>query len=148
MKTLKIDIIKDTTGEDFEQLVELLKEFVIETFIKNKPEYSELKIKEEVEIINKAISEFEGKEQLSMLQEKDIEQIKEDLESQIESAKNFINNKRDNVETRYYVLKDENEIVSFQQVQVSKNEKSGRIEGWRNLAYAKQEYRGKEKLKI
>ena len=83
MKTLKIDIIKDITGEDFEQLVELLKEFVIETYIKNKPEYSELKIKEEVEIINNAISEFEGKEQFSMLQEEDIEQIKEDLESQI-----------------------------------------------------------------
>lgn len=141
---LKISILNRTDTQDFEQLMVLLKKFTIDTYIRNKPEFSELKSKKKFELVNNAISEFEGKSELSILTNKDIEQLKRDIASQISSAKELIVNKtNENIETRYYILKDDNQMIAFQQVQLVKRKENDRIEGWRNLAYIEQEYAGK-----
>lgn len=141
---LKISILDNTDSQEFEQLVMILKEFTIETFVKNKPEYAELNGSKEHEIINKAIQEFEEQSELSILTQDDIEQLKIDIESQVSSAKELIEHRiNGNTETRYYVMTDGNRMVSFQQVQLSKGKVDGRIEGWRNLAHTVQDYRSK-----
>lgn len=141
---LKISILDNTDSQEFEQLVMILKEFTIETFVKNKPEYAELNGSKEHEIINKAIQEFEEQSELSILTQDDIERLKIDIESQVSSAKELIEHRiNGNTETRYYVMTDGNRMVSFQQVQLSKGKVDGRIEGWRNLAHTVQDYRSK-----
>lgn len=141
---LKISILDRTDTEDFIQLIELLKEFTIDTFVRNKPEYADLKGSRKYEIVNKAIQEFEEQSELSILTRQDIEQLKIDIESQVNSAKELIENGiNGNTETRYYVMTDEDRMVSFQQVQLSKGKVDDRIEGWRNLAYTAQDYAGK-----
>ena len=74
------------------------------------------------EKIRRAIEEFNGKERLSILSNEDIEQIKKDIETQIKDAKNHININKENVETRYYIMKDGDKMVAFQQAQVSKKQ--------------------------
>jgi len=141
---LKISVLDRTDTQDFEQLMVLLKKFTIDTYIRNKPEFSELKGSKKFELVNNAISEFEGKRELSILNDEDVEQLKRDIDSQISSAKELIDNRTNgNTETRYYILKDGDRMISFQQVQLAKRKENDRIEGWRNLAYAEQEYAGK-----
>ena len=89
---LKISILDRTDTEEFRQLTELLKEFTIETYIENKPEYATLK--NVMEYVNIAIQEFNGKETPSMLSPQDIEQIKQDIDSQISMAKELIDKKQ------------------------------------------------------
>ena len=133
---LKISILDKTDSQEFEQLVMLLKEFTIDTFVRNKPEYAELKGSKKYEIVNRAIQEFEEQSELSILTQQDIEQLKIDIESQVNSAKELIEHRiNGNTETRYYVMTDKDRMVSFQQVQLSKGKVDDRIEGWRNLAY-------------
>lgn len=139
---LKIEILNRTDTEEFEQLKILLKEFSIDTYIKNKPENDKLKGREKTETINRAINEFNKQCEQKILSNKDIEQINKDLLSQINSAKKFIDNKEQKyMQTRFYVLKDNNKIVAFQQAQLIKSENTTMVEGWRNLAYTKEEYR-------
>lgn len=141
---LKISILDKTDSQEFEQLVMLLKEFTIDTFVRNKPEYAELKGSKKYEIVNRAIQEFEEQSELSILTQQDIEQLKIDIESQVNSAKELIEHGiNGNTETRYYVMTDKDRMVSFQQVQLSKGKVDDRIEGWRNLAYTAQDYAGK-----
>ena len=138
---LKISILDKTDTEEFRQLTELLKEFTIETYIKNKPEYATLK--KVMEYVNIVIQEFDGKITPSMLSPQDIEQIKQDIDSQISMAKELIDKKQtENTQTRYYIMKDGDKLVAFQQGQIAKGKENGRIEGWSNLAYTDQEYRG------
>ena len=87
---LKISILDRTDTQEFEQLVMLLKEFTIDTFVRNKPEYADLKGNKKYEIVNRAIQEFEEQSELSILTEQEIEQLKKDIESQISSAKELI----------------------------------------------------------
>lgn len=141
---LKISILDKTDSQEFEQLVMLLKEFTIDTFVRNKPEYAELKGSKKYEIVNRAIQEFEEQSELSILTQQDIERLKIDIESQVNSAKELIEHGiNGNTETRYYVMTDKDRMVSFQQVQLSKGKVDDRIEGWRNLAYTAQDYAGK-----
>lgn len=141
---LKISILDKTDSQEFEQLVMLLKEFTIDTFVRNKPEYAELKGSKKYEIVNRAIQEFEEQSELSILTQLDIERLKIDIESQVNSAKELIEHGiNGNTETRYYVMTDKDRMVSFQQVQLSKGKVDDRIEGWRNLAYTAQDYAGK-----
>ena len=139
---LKISILDRTDTEEFKQLTELLKEFTIETYIENKPEYATLK--NVMEYVNIAIQEFNGKITPSMLSPQDIEQIKKDIDSQISMAKELIDKKQtENIQTRYYIMKDGGDkLVAFQQGQIAKGKEKGRIEGWSNLAYTDTEYRG------
>ena len=58
---LKISILDRTDTEEFTQLIELLKKFTIETYIKNKPEYATFKDNKQMEYVNISIQEFEGK---------------------------------------------------------------------------------------
>lgn len=140
---LKISVLDRTDTGDFKKLVVLLKKFTIDTYIRNKPEFSELRGKKEVEVVNTAIQEYENQIPLSILTQEDIEQLKKDIHSQISSAKELIDKKiNGNTETRYYIMKDDDRMVSFHQVQLAKEKDNGRIEGWRNLAYAEQDYRG------
>lgn len=141
---LKISILDKTDSQEFEQLVMLLKEFTIDTFVRNKPEYAELKGSKKYEIVNRAIQEFEEQSELSILTQQDIERLKIDIESQVNSAKELIEHGiNGNTETRYYVMTDKDRMVSFQQVQLSKGKVDDRIEGWRNLAFTAQDYAGK-----
>lgn len=141
---LKISVLDRTDTQDFEQLMVLLKKFTIDTYIRNKPEFSELRGSKKFELVNNAINEFEGKSELSILTNEDVEQLKRDIDSQIGSAKELIDSRTNgNTETRYYILKDGDRMISFQQVQLAKRKENDRIEGWRNLAYAEQEYAGK-----
>ena len=141
---LKISILDKNDSQEFGQLVMLLKEFTIDTFVRNKPEYAELKGSKKYEIVNRAIQEFEEQSELSILTQQDIEQLKIDIESQVNSAKELIEHGiNGNTETRYYVMTDRDRMVSFQQVQLSKGKVDDRIEGWRNLAYTAQDYAGK-----
>lgn len=141
-KPLKISILYRTDTQDFEQLVMLLKEFTIDTFVSNKPEYADLRGSKKNEIVNRAIQKFEEQCEPTILTQQDIEQLKKDIESQISSAKELIEKgKNGNIETRYYVMTDEDRMVSFQQVQLSKGKVDDRIEGWRNLAHIVQDYK-------
>lgn len=141
---LKISILTRTDTDDFEQLKNLLKKFTIDTYLRNKPEFAELRGTKKFEFVNMAISEFEGNQPLAILSDNDLKELKKDINSQIDSAIELINNnKNEGVETRYYVLKDGDRMIAFQQVQLSNSQERGRIEGWRNLAYADQEYAGK-----
>lgn len=140
---LKISVLDRTDTQDFEQLMSLLKKFTIDTYIRNKPEFSELRGKKEDEVVNTAIQEYENQISLSILTQEDIEQLKNDINSQISLAKESIDKKINrNTETRYYVMKDGDRIVSFQQAQLVKGRDNGRIEGWRTFAYADPDYRG------
>ena len=142
---LKISILDRTDTQDFEQLKVLLKKFTIDTYIRNKPEFSGLKGSKKFELVNSAINEFEGKNELCILTNEDVKQLKREIDLQISSAKELIENRTNgNIETRYYTLKDGDKMISFQQVQLVKGKKeSEKIEGWRNLAYVEQEYAGK-----
>lgn len=143
-KPLKIGILDRTDTQEFEQLVMLLKEFTIDTFVSNKSEYVDLRGNKKNEIVNRAMQEFERKCEPKILTQQDIEQLRKDIKSQVSSAKKLIEEgKNGNIETRYYVMTDEDRMVSFQQVQLSKGKADDRIEGWRNLAHIVQDYRGK-----
>lgn len=132
---LKISILTRTDTDDFEQLKNLLKKFTIDTYLRNKPEFAELRGTKKFEFVNMAISEFEGNQPLAILSDNDLKELKKDINSQIDSAIELINNnKNEGVETRYYVLKDGDRMIAFQQVQLSNSQERGRIEGWRNLA--------------
>lgn len=141
---LKISILDRTDTEDFNQLLILLKEFSIETYVGNMPEYAELNGKEKQEIMNRAIQEIDGKVAFSILKIEDITKIKEIIESQIDMARKLIDKKQKDLETRYYILKDGDKIVSFHQTQLDKSRDDGRIDGWRNLIFVKQDYRGRQ----
>ena len=71
---LKISVLDRTDTGDFKKLVVLLKKFTIDTYIRNKPEFSELRGKKEVEVVNTAIQEYENQIPLSILTQEDIEQ--------------------------------------------------------------------------
>lgn len=138
---LKISIIDKTGTKDFEKLCVLLKKFSLETYLGNKPEFANVKGQERYKVLNKAINELDGKENNSILSNEDIENIKKEFEHQVTIAKKFTNSSREDLQTRYYVLKDGDNIVAFQQGQIWKEPE--RTEGWRNLIYAEPEYRGK-----
>lgn len=143
-KPLKISVLDRTDTQDFEQLIELLKKFTIDTFVRNKAQYSELKGNKKYEIVNRAIQEVKGQCELSVLTQQDVEQLKKDIDSQIHTAKDLIDDETNgNTETRYYVLKDGDRMVAFQQVQLTRKNEKNRMEGWRNLAFIEQEYAGK-----
>ena len=140
---LRISIIDRTDSREFQQLCELLIKFNIDIFVRNKPEYAELKRKQKYDIVNKAVQEFEELREPSILTKQDIEQLKKNIEEQISCAKELIEKKTNgNIETRYYVMKDGEKMVSFQQAQIVKDAIGGTVEGWRNLAYIEPEYTG------
>ena len=141
---LRISSLDKVDTEDFEQLKVLLKKFIIDTYIRNKPEFGELRGRKKAELVKRAIDEFDGKNGHSVLSSDDIKHIEEDIKAQIDIAQKSIENSRDNgIENRQYILKDGNKVVAFQQAQIINNQQKSRIEGWRNLAYIEQEYAGK-----
>ena len=144
---LKITILDRTDTEDFQQLIVLLKKFTIETFVTNKPEYALLRGEEKDKVINSAMQEFETQTNFSILTPQDIKELKEEINSQISSAKKLIDEKiNGNTETRYYVMKDEDRMVSFYQAQLIRVKGNNRTKGSRNLAFVAPEYRGIGKL--
>lgn len=139
---LKIEILDRTDTEEFEQFKKLLKEFSIDTYIRNKPKFAELKGAQKTELVNRAINEFNKQSELMVLSREDLEQINKDILSQIDSAKKLIDNKdKKETETRYYILKENDQIAAFQQAQLIKSENTTIVEGWRNLAYTEEKYR-------
>ena len=141
-KNLKINVVDRIDTENFEKLSVLIKKFSLETYLGNKPEFADLKGIDRYQLLDKAINELDSIEENDVLSIEDIDKIKEEFEQQMRIAKKFINDDREDVSTRYYVLKYGENIVAFQQGQVSK-EKEGTV-GWRNLIYAEPEYRGKK----
>ena len=97
---LKISVLDRTDTEDFEQLMRLLKKFTIDTYIRNKTEFAELRGNKKIELVNSAISEFEGQSEPSILTNEDIERLKKDIESQISSAKELIDKRTNSISKR------------------------------------------------
>lgn len=93
-KQLKISVLDKTDTQDFEQLIFLLEKFTIDTYIRNKPEFSELKGNKKLELVINAINEFEGESELSILTNQDIQELKRDIDPQISLAKELIDNKK------------------------------------------------------
>lgn len=140
---LKISVLDRTNTQDFEQLIILLKRFTIDTYIRNRPEFPDLTVRARKDMINAAMQEFENPNTLSVLTPKDLEELKKEIDSQIELAKEKIDNKlKRSTETRYYVMKDGDRIVAFQMAQVGQHRDNGRVVGWRPFAYAEPDYRG------
>ena len=105
-------VVDNVSDSIFKQLEELIKQFAIEIYF-------------EQNIVHQDVNSY----------------INDDIESRIKFAKDSINNKKNDVETRYYLLMHNDKAIAFQTAQVRKN---GAIyEGWRNFAYTLKEYRGK-----
>lgn len=139
--SLKISILNQTNEKDFEGLINLLKKFIIDIYVRNKPEYMHLRASKKFDLINKSILEYNGLAPLSILTKQDILSINKRLDFQIKLAKREIQKSKDNdSETRYYILKDKNEVVAFQQAKIMKVSELNNITGWRYLAYTSPNY--------
>lgn len=137
-----ISLLNDKNAVDFKQLEQMLERFMIDTYIRNKPQYATIRGQKRIEIINQALNEFHNGSNLTILTTEEVNKIRKEIEAQIDYAKETITQKpRTDCETRYYLLKDENTLIGFQQAQVS--QKQNGVVGWRNLAYIDPKYAGK-----
>lgn len=136
---LNINVLNQSYGKDFEGLLILMKKFIVDIYIRNKPEYIGLKGHSKYDIVNQAIKEYDRILPLSILNKNDISTITKRIEHQITMAKDLIGNKKDDkLETRYYILKDDDSVVAFQQAQVMSA--GDKIIGSRYLAYTDEKY--------
>ena len=145
-EALKIDIVNNTEGEDFRQLCDLIKKFRIDIFVRNIRIYANLRGYEKKLLVNKAISEYDGKESLELLSNEEVDFLHENVDRQISMAKDLIENTSDTVFSRYYILKDGEKVVSYHFAQIDLEAESNYIEGLRNQAYITDEYAGKSGL--
>lgn len=136
---LNISVLNKNNKEDYKQLKVLIKKFLINTYIRNLKEYSHISGKKKKELVSKGEMEYETRTNLSILSLNDINKIEKQYAKHIESLNASINEERkEEIETRYYLLKNKQEVVAFQECHITKNK-----EGWRNLAFIKPEYAGK-----
>ena len=134
MDKYKIDILKDTNNEIFEQLCDLITKFAIHVFMVQK-----------FDLMNKRNNNSEEyiTNYKKYLNESDLEYLQKDIDARIEFFKNSIKNQDDNKVTRHYLLLKNNKVIGFQTAQIRKNIDPNIFEGWRNFAYIKKEYMGK-----
>lgn len=136
---LHVNILNQNYGEDFNGLLILIKKLIVDIYTRNKPEFIGLKGSAKYNIVNQAINEYDGISPLSILNEEDILTIRKRINYQITMANDLICNKKDDkLETRYYILKDEDSVVAFQQAQIMSA--GEQIVGSRYLAYTDEKY--------
>ena len=136
---LNISILNQNYGNDFDGLLILIKKLIVDIYTRNKPEFIGLKGNEKYNIVKQAINEYDGISPLSILNEEDISTIRKRINYQITMANDLIGTKKDDkLETRYYILKDQDSVIAFQQAQIMSA--GERIVGSRYLAYTDERY--------
>ena len=130
MSMFKIEIIANTNCNEYYELENLIREFAVNVFIIQNCNFNS-KTEKQTAINN--YDRYLSKEKLKSLEE--------DISKRIELAKKLIcNNVKEKI-TRFYIVKDEQQVIGFQTAQVRINQ--DRVEGWRNYAYIKPKYAGR-----
>lgn len=132
MNKYKIEIMQNTDCKEYFELEKLIREFAVNVFlVQNYSFNNKTKLEKQTAINN--YDKYLSKEELKRLEK--------DISSRIELAKELINNETKNKITRFYILKDEQQVIGFQTAQIRINQ--DRAEGWRNYAYIKPKLVGK-----
>lgn len=130
-KSIKQDFTED--DKIIFEIFEVEKDFINEYKVEVIDNIDDNRFNELEELIKEfAISVFGGKK----------EDLNKDIGERIQFARDSITKKRDGIETRYYILLNNNKVIAFQTAQVRNN--NGIIEGWRNFAYISKEYAGRK----
>lgn len=132
MSKYKVEIIKNTECKEYFELKSLIKEFAINVFLVQKYNLNNKTKLNKQTVINN-YDKYLSVEELKIL--------KEDISNRTKLAKELINNTTSNKITRFYILKNEQEVIGFQTAQIRKNQ--DKVEGWRNYAYIKPKYTGR-----
>ena len=128
----KIEVLNNCNSYKFKQLIDLIREFAIDVFMVQKFNLiNDSNVKKEEYINNYK----------NYLSDKDIQNLEKDIQDRIEFTTNAIKGTNKDKQTRYYILIDEENVIAFQTAQVRKV--NNRIEGWRNFAYTKEDYKGR-----
>lgn len=137
---LQIHIVDGTNTTDFEQLKTLKKKLMIDSYIRNDLKFFNLNREEQNKIINSAIEILDNPNLDSVdLTSDDIEKIQKAINEKIDFLKEDVTNP----DYRYYVLKDEDRVVAFQEVYINEGEEKEKIEGHIAGSYTEPEYRTK-----
>lgn len=134
MSMFKIEIITKTNCNEYYELENLIKEFAVNVFLAQNYNFNnKTKIEKQT-----AINNYD-----KYLPKVELKRLEEDISNRIQLAKELINNETKNKITRFYIMKDEQQVIGFQTAQIRINK--DRAEGWRNYAYIKPEYAGRIK---
>lgn len=131
---LKVDTINDINSTEFEQLKILMREFAIDTYIREDLRFSNLERSEQDKIINNAIENLDNSE----LTLEDIRKIEERINNEVEKMKQAI----DKTNCRCYVLKDGKNVIAFQDGFIQEGlDNEEKLEGHVARSYTKPDYR-------
>lgn len=132
MSMFKIEIITNINCNEYYELENLIKEFAVNVFLVQNYNFNN-KAKLEKQTVINDYDNYISKEKLKVLEE--------DISNRIGLAKELINNETKNKITRFYIIKDGQQVIGFQTAQIRINK--DRVEGWRNYAYIKPKYAGR-----
>ena len=132
MSMFKIEIITNINCNEYYELENLIKEFAVNVFLVQNYNFNN-KAKLEKQTVINDYDKYISKEKLKVLEE--------DISNRIGLAKELINNETKNKITRFYIIKDGQQVIGFQTAQIRINK--DRVEGWRNYAYIKPKYAGR-----
>lgn len=132
MSMFKIEIITNINCNEYYELENLIKEFAVNVFLVQNYNFNN-KAKLEKQTVINDYDKYISKEKLKVLEE--------DISKRIGLAKELINNETKNKITRFYIIKDGQQVIGFQTAQIRINK--DRVEGWRNYAYIKPKYAGR-----
>lgn len=132
MSMFKIEIITNINCNEYYELENLIKEFAVNVFLVQNYNFNN-KAKLEKQTVINDYDKYISKEELKVLEE--------DISNRIGLAKELINNETKNKITRFYIIKDGQQVIGFQTAQIRINK--DRVEGWRNYAYIKPKYAGR-----
>lgn len=132
MNKYKIEIMQNTDCKEYYELEKLIRKFAVNVFLVQNYSFNNKTKLEKQTVINN-YDKYLSKDELKRLEK--------DISSRIELAKELINNETKNKITRFYFLKDEQQVIGFKTAQIRINQ--DRVEGWRNYAYIKPKYAGR-----
>lgn len=132
MSMFKIEIITNINCNEYYELENLIREFAVNVFLVQNYNFNN-KAKLEKQTVINDYDKYISKEKLKVLEE--------DISNRIGLAKELINNETKNKITRFYIIKDGQQVIGFQTAQIRINK--DRVEGWRNYAYIKPKYAGR-----
>lgn len=132
MSMFKIEIITNINCNEYYELENLIKEFAVNVFLVQNYNFNN-KAKLEKQTVINDYDKYISKEELKVLEE--------DISNRIGLAKELINNETKNKITRFYIIKDGQQVIGFQTAQIRINK--DRVEEWRNYAYIKPKYAGR-----
>lgn len=132
MSMFKIEIVTSINCNEYYELENLIKEFAVNVFLAQNYNFNNKTKLEKQTVINNYDK---------YLPKVELKRLEEDISNRIQLAKELINNETKNKITRFYIMKDEQQVIGFQTAQIRINK--DRVEGWRNYAYIKPEYAGR-----